>query len=113
MVDCGFGLRECVARLQKQGRSPEQITGILVTHEHGDHLGGVFRLARKYGVPVWLTHGTRAACRESEAGLDLRVIDSHRAFAVGQFDVQPFPVPHDAREPVQYTFSGGGANSVC
>lgn len=108
MVDCGFGLRECVARLQKQGRSPEQITGILVTHEHGDHLGGVFRLARKYGVPVWLTHGTRAACRESEAGLDLRVIDSHRAFAVGQFDVQPFPVPHDAREPVQYTFSGGG-----
>lgn len=108
MVDCGFGLRECVARLQKQGRSPEQITGILVTHEHGDHLSGVFRLARKYGVPVWLTHGTRAACREAEAGLDLRVIDSHRAFAVGQFDVQPFPVPHDAREPVQYTFSGGG-----
>lgn len=108
MVDCGFGLRESVARLQRHDRLPEKITGILVTHEHGDHVGGVFRFARKYGVPVWLTHGTRVACRETEAGVDVRIIDSHRAFTIGELDVQPFPVPHDAREPVQYVFSGGG-----
>lgn len=58
MIDCGFGLRETVSRLQRAGRQPADLTGILVTHEHGDHLGGVFRLARKYALPVWMTHGT-------------------------------------------------------
>lgn len=105
MLDCGFGLKETIARLAVLGRQPQQIDGILVTHEHGDHCGGVFRFARKFGVPLWITHGTWAACGESDAGLDLRIIDSHSPFAVGDLDVQPFPVPHDAREPVQYLFA--------
>lgn len=106
MLDCGFGLRETTTRLQRLERSPECITGILVTHEHGDHIGGVFRFARKYAVPVWLTHGTWVASRESDVGLDLRMIDSHRPLSIGDLEIQPFPVPHDAREPVQYVFSG-------
>jgi len=105
LLDCGFALRETVARLARLGRTADSLSGILVTHEHGDHVGGVFRLARKYALPVWLTHGTWAACREDDAGLDLRIIDSHRAFAIGEFEIQPFPVPHDAREPVQYVFA--------
>lgn len=105
MLDCGFGLRDTVARLARLGRHPSDLTGILVTHEHGDHLGGVFRLARKFSLPVWLTHGTWCASGESASGLDVQVIDSHRQFAIGQLVVQPFPVPHDAREPVQYVFS--------
>lgn len=108
MLDCGFGLRETAARLQRLGRRPDDLAGIVVTHEHGDHVGGVFRLARKYSLPVWLTHGTWVACREGEAGLDLRIIDSHRPFWVGDIEVAPFPVPHDAREPVQYVFAGAG-----
>jgi phosphoribosyl 1,2-cyclic phosphodiesterase len=105
LLDCGFGLRETVARLQGYGRQPADLAGILVTHEHGDHIGGVFRLARKYDLPVWMTHGTWCARRETESGLDLRIIDSHRSLRVGELEVQPFPVPHDAREPVQYVFS--------
>lgn len=105
MLDCGFGLRDTLARLHTIARQPGDITAILVTHEHGDHLGGVFRLARKYALPVHMTHGTWAACRESDAGLDLRIIDSHAPLVFGDLEVQPFPVPHDAREPVQYVFS--------
>lgn len=105
MIDCGFGLRETVSRLQMRGLQPAGLAGILVTHEHGDHLGGVFRLARKYALPVWMTHGTWSASRESDVGLDLRIIDSHRSLTVGELEVQPFPVPHDAREPVQYLFA--------
>jgi len=105
MIDCGFGLRETVSRLQRAGRQPADLAGILVTHEHGDHLGGVFRLARKYALPVWMTHGTWSASRETDAGLDLRIIDSHRSLSVGELEVQPFPVPHDAREPVQFVFA--------
>lgn len=108
MLDCGFGLRETVARLERLGRAPEALSGVLVTHEHGDHVGGVFRFARKYQLPVWLTHGTWAACREIDRGLDLRIIDSHRPLSIGDIDIQPFPVPHDAREPVQFVFSAGG-----
>ncbi len=108
MLDCGFGLRETVARLQRLGRAPSDLAGILVTHEHGDHVAGVFRLARKYGLPVWMTHGTWIGCREVDTGLDLRIVDSHGALSIGDLDVQAFPVPHDAREPVQYVFSGSG-----
>jgi len=105
MLDCGFGLRETVTRLARLGRQPADLTGILVTHEHGDHLGGAFRLARKFSLPLWMTHGTWCAARESDAGLDLRVIGSDCPRVIGQLEVQPFPVPHDAREPVQYVFS--------
>lgn len=105
MLDCGFGLRETVTRLARLGRHPADLAGILVTHEHGDHLGGAFRLARKFSLPVWMTHGTWCAARESDTGLNLRVIDSNCPRVIGQLEVQPFPVPHDAREPVQYVFS--------
>ncbi len=108
MLDCGFGLRETVARLQRLGLEVSDLAGILLTHEHGDHANGVFRLARKFGLPVWMTHGTWVGCRESDAGLDLRIIDSHRSWSVGDLEIQPFPVPHDAREPVQFVFSGSG-----
>ena len=81
---------------------------ILVTHEHGDHVAGVFRLARKFGLPVWMTHGTWVGCREDDSALDVRIIEGDRPLSIGELEVLPFPVPHDAREPVQFVFSGDG-----
>ena len=107
MVDCGFGQRETLRRLARLGRDPADLSGILITHEHGDHVGGVFPLARRHRLPVWLTHGTLAACAAAAAAVDVRIIDSHVAFVVDALEIQPFPVPHDAREPVQYVFSDG------
>lgn len=106
LLDCGFGLADCVTRLFRVGLQAEALTGIVVTHEHGDHIGGVGRLARKYRLPVWLTAGTRAMAQDLD-GADVRVIDSHAAFAVDALEIQPFPVPHDAREPVQFVFGDG------
>lgn len=107
LVDCGFGLRETEARLAHHAVDPQTLSGILVTHEHGDHVGGVFRLARRYRLPVWLTHGTQVASQHLQAGVACRIIDSHAPWAIGDLEVMPFPVPHDAREPVQYVFSVG------
>lgn len=110
MVDCGFGIRETEQRLARLGLSPQDINGILVTHEHDDHAGGVFRFAAKHDITVWITHGTlRAAQRYVPAGFHapLMVIDSHTSFCVGSLEVHPFPVPHDAGEPVQYVLSDG------
>jgi phosphoribosyl 1,2-cyclic phosphodiesterase len=107
LVDCGFGQRETLRRLARLERQPEALAGILVTHEHGDHVGGVFPLARRYKLPVWLTYGTYAACEPAAAGADVRIIDSHESFAIGELEIRPYPVPHDAREPVQFVFSDG------
>ncbi len=108
MMDCGFTLSGTEARLQRLGLSVENLSGIVVTHEHGDHISGVARLARKYSIPVWLTHGTRQICARMFAGISaVTEITPHHAFSIGDLQIQPYVVPHDAVEPVQYVFSDG------
>lgn len=108
LMDCGFGLKDTIARLAGLGVSPEQLSGIVVTHEHGDHIGGVARLARKFDVPVWLTHGTLRSQPKAFADIaQLNEVDPQRSFAIGDLEVIPYPVPHDAAEPVQFVFSDG------
>lgn len=108
LLDCGFGLHDAVLRLERLGVSPGQLSGIVVTHEHGDHVRGVARLARKFNLPVWLTHGTLRSQQKAFAEVaHLHEIDPHLSFAIGGIEISPYPVPHDAAEPVQYVFSDG------
>ncbi|MGH8713067.1 MAG: MBL fold metallo-hydrolase [Casimicrobiaceae bacterium] len=108
LIDCGFGIRDAVARLARLGVAPETVTAIVVTHEHSDHIGGVGAFAVRYQTPVWLTFGTLSSVAERFAVLP-RVcgFDSHDRFAIEDIEVHPFPVPHDAREPVQFVCSDG------
>jgi phosphoribosyl 1,2-cyclic phosphodiesterase len=108
LLDCGFGLKDSVHRLTRLGVAPEQLSGIVVTHEHGDHIAGVARLARKYTLPVWLTHGTlRSQAKAFSDVVNLHEIDSHQVFSIRDIEVHPYPVPHDATEPVQFVFGDG------
>jgi len=108
MLDCGFGTRETTTRLERLGLLPSDIAGILITHEHSDHIAGAFKFARRHNLGVWMTHGTLAAAPRGLGELPrIEVIDSHEIFSVGDLQVHPFPVPHDAREPVQFVFSDG------
>jgi phosphoribosyl 1,2-cyclic phosphodiesterase len=112
MLDCGFALHEAESRLARAGLAPSRLAGIIVTHEHGDHADGVFPFARRHGLPVWMTYGTLAALRDAGVAVEdcsIRLVDSARAFSIGRLLVQPFTVPHDAREPVQYVLSDGQA----
>lgn len=108
LIDCGFSLRMTLSRLDRLGISGEEITAILVTHEHSDHIAGVGRFARHFKVPVYLTHGTCGFLRENQVSLpDPRLVDGHSGFRVGDLSITPYTVPHDAREPVQYVVSRG------
>jgi phosphoribosyl 1,2-cyclic phosphodiesterase len=107
MLDCGFNLGEATARLGRVGLLPGDLAGILVTHEHTDHLGGVARFAKRHALPVYLTRGTAQSLAADFPAVLVRFIDPHQAFAVGDIAVQPYAVPHDAREPVQYVLSDG------
>ena len=107
LLDCGFAAREIEERLALLSAEPSTLDAILVTHEHQDHIRGVGALARRYRIPVWTTHGT---CRSGRLGNlpRLELIHPHQSsFRIGGIQVQPYAVPHDAREPVQFTFSSG------
>ncbi|HZP85426.1 MAG TPA: MBL fold metallo-hydrolase [Burkholderiales bacterium] len=108
LLDCGFSVSETVRRLQRLGLSAEDLTAVLVTHEHDDHIGGVARLARKFRLPVWLTPGTLRGLSPLFEGVEhVHMIEGYTSFCIGELEIAPFPVPHDAREPAQYVFSDG------
>jgi len=107
MIDCGFSCRETERRMARLGRHPAELDALLVTHEHGDHVRGVPPLARKYGFPVWLTRGTRHMLRDEDMP-QLHNFDAASGIDIGAMQIQPFTVPHDAREPCQFTVQAGG-----
>lgn len=107
LLDCGFTLGEAVARLGRLGLVPADLAGIVVTHEHDDHIGGVARFARRHQLPVWLTRGTFRNGGNGFDRVDVRFIDGYEAFSIGAVQLAPYPVPHDAGEPAQFVFSDG------
>ncbi len=110
MLDCGFSIKETVARLERLSLMPEDLAGIVVTHEHDDHAKGVFKLGAKFNIPVYLTYGTRkksARYMPAKLPVTCHEVDAHQPFAIGDIEVKPYPVPHDAREPMQCVFSDG------
>jgi len=104
MIDCGFSLRETTRRMERLGVHPSRLNALLVTHEHSDHCLGVAALSRRYGLPVYLTHGT-AGSRRFEGCHAMYPITAGEGFSVGGIEVQPVTVPHDAAEPCQFVLS--------
>ncbi|GAC1414132.1 MAG: MBL fold metallo-hydrolase [Burkholderiaceae bacterium] len=107
MLDCGFGIRETERRLARLEVLPADVHAIVVTHEHQDHVGGVFKFARRHGIPVWLTHGTAQIVASDTHGVTTHICRDAEAVLIGALEVLPYTVPHDAREPVQYVLGDG------
>ena len=111
LIDAGFSGKQIRERLSGIGRSPETLTGILVTHEHGDHIQGLGVLTKKLDVPVYCNRLTREAA-ESALGCRLKasIFQTGAVFEIGDVTVETFSVPHDAQDPVGFLFRSSFGN---
>jgi phosphoribosyl 1,2-cyclic phosphodiesterase len=110
LVDCGLNLRDTERRLARLGLLPSDISGVLVTHEHGDHAHGVFDFAAAHSITVYLTYGTMTAMQAEGKvieGVRMVFVSGREPISIDGMQVAPFTVPHDAREPVQFVVSDG------
>src|SRR5206468_3912219 len=111
LVDGGLSARQLVLRLEQCGVTPEQLDGVLLTHEHGDHVCGLEVLCRKFQVPIYCNALTaeaiRYGCDSLDAHRNWRIFRTGADFSICDITVENFPVPHDAVDPVGFAFHAG------
>ena len=110
LIDAGKAGKKIEGALEQIGIAPDSLDGVLVTHEHSDHILSVGVLARKYHLPVYATQETWRAMMGKigkVSGDLIRTIQSGRSFWLGEIGVEPFGIPHDAADPVGYRLWGG------
>ena len=107
LVDCGFSVTELESRMFQREIKPSEITAIFLTHEHDDHSKGAFAFAEKHNKPIYLTYSTLKMCHKrikKSYNLRLNIISPLDTLELNEFMIYIIPVPHDAREPVQFKF---------
>lgn len=112
LVDAGMSGTRVIQELLAVGVDPRRLNAILVTHEHADHIKGIGILSRKFDLPVFATEGTWQGMYPKLGPISERnrvIIEPGQDFFIGSIDVTPFAIPHDAAEPVGYTFEADGA----
>jgi phosphoribosyl 1,2-cyclic phosphodiesterase len=108
LVDAGFNRRETYARLAAVGERTDGFDAILVSHEHGDHVTGLRLLSTAWKAPIYITRATHAEVAKKERLTALEYITPGEKFVVGDIEVAPFSIPHDAADPVAFTLEAGG-----
>jgi len=108
LVDAGLSRKETFERLHASGHDPESLTAILVTHEHTDHISGLQVIARKLRIPVYISRLTAPAIAWDENPPHLEMFQAGASFTIGDIDVTSFTIPHDAVDPVGFSFRAAG-----
>ncbi|MFV9510332.1 MBL fold metallo-hydrolase [Tepidibacillus sp. LV47] len=107
LVDAGLSGKKVERGLKEIGVNPKELTGILVTHEHDDHIRGIGVLARKYQIPIYANERTFNALPSQVGKIDdslKRMIETGSVIEFGDFQIESFPISHDAADPVGFLF---------
>ena len=110
LVDAGFSLRELELRLARAGLEPGDLDAVFVTHEHSDHIGCAIAFAEKHRLAVWMSRGTWRAIGEQSIPERLGVVRDGESVALGDLELHPVTVAHDAAEPLQLRCRGSAAS---
>lgn len=105
LIDAGLSAKKTAERLAEIGERIEEISAICVSHEHGDHIAGIRVLQKNHNIPVYANAGTLGCIGGGVTGA---CFTTGSPFSIGDFSIHPFPVPHDASDPVGFIFSAGG-----
>jgi phosphoribosyl 1,2-cyclic phosphodiesterase len=105
LLECGISMSRITTFLKRQGISPYDLTGIMLTHDHSDHTRSARQISDTYSVPIFATPGT-LGCAALKDAAHARPIEAEKPFKVGDLEAWAFRVPHDAYEPVGFKLKG-------
>ncbi len=100
LIDCGFPFSNLRRRLEEKGVGLDDLDGLLLTHEHIDHVRGLVQFTKQTNTRIYMTQGTARSLASPPE--EFEIVCPHTPFTVSEFHITPFPIPHDAAEPVQY-----------
>jgi len=109
LIDCGMSGRQTLDAICTAGLDPADLTAILISHEHSDHVKGAGILSRKLDIPIYATEGTWSGMEASVGAIPAHhrvVIEAGESFFLNEWEIAPFSIPHDAADPVGYRFYG-------
>src|SRR5437660_9595025 len=113
LVDGGLSARQLALRLEQCGVAPEQLDGVLLTHEYADHICGLEVLCRKFDLPIYCNRLTADALRCNgllDGRRNWRIFETGSEFSICDITMQTFPVPHDAVDPVGFVYHAGSGS---
>lgn len=109
-VDAGLSCRQTEQRMKRLELAMQTVKAIFVSHEHHDHISGLFRIASKYQLPVYISPRTWQASRLPQGAFPIRFLHAHEPVQIGELTVTAFPKEHDASDPHSFLISGRGTN---
>lgn len=111
LMDAGFSAKETFSRLNAVGIALSKIKGVVISHEHSDHVKGLGPVARKLNIPVHISHSTLSQVAARAGALPaIRIFNSGEPFEAGGLEVTPFSIPHDAADPCAFVFRVNGTS---
>lgn len=111
LIDVGLNGKQVEKKLLELDINPEKISGMIISHEHRDHVSGAGVLSRRYNIPIYANRGTWEGMMPIISKIDknnIKIFNTNRTFKIGNFIIHPYSISHDAKDPVGFSILNQG-----